>query len=103
MITQIKGVPADDGMAFDNEKILEEDKAELKDKEGGFLSRISVHDTSMYNTTVFNIGENPKEFDEIYVGDPVVKRGKTFYLIKSVDSKGPFETSRRYSEFDSFR
>ena len=57
----------------------------------------------MYNTTVFNIGENAKEFDEIFVGDPISKKGKTFYLLKSVDAKGPFEVSRRYSDFDSLR
>lgn len=39
----------------------------------------------------------------IFVGDPVERNGKIFYVVESFDVKGDFRIDRRFADFEALR
>ena len=62
---------------------------------------IGVNDSVIFNAAMLRNDE--ERLANVFVGDPVNRNGKIFFVVNAFDPKGDFKIERRFSEFEALR
>ena len=62
---------------------------------------IGANDSIIFSSALSRPDE--ERLKHIFVGDPIERNGKIFYVVKSFDTQGDFNIERRFQDFEALR